>query len=121
MRTQNKLMLVISSFVVVLFGCPNVVTDYFGPYQLDPTDITESGFTVNWKTTRDDISSLNIQIAVDPEFEKIATKIAITDLSQQSLKVDGLDKETDYYIKLKEVLNNGEIYYSNTKVTRTLP
>ena len=79
---------------------------------LNPTDIGENEFTANWSVSRTDISSIEIHVSEENDFDPISQKITVNDITKNTQVINGLRGARVYHYKLGVTLNDGSVEFS---------
>ena len=71
------------------------------------TEITETGFTINWTVNTTDIEKIIIELSKDESMGSDVEIIDVASTDQTSKAIEGLDGATNYYFRINAVLDNG--------------
>lgn len=123
MKTHSFFTVFIILSLVFILGCPDPDPPTPEPaLQLtigEPTEKTETGFMLHWTTNRTDISSLAIEICQKNDFVNLVKQVNVADPTKTSQEVDGLNGATNYFVRIKVVLNDGTNSNSKSKKITT--
>ncbi len=87
---------------------------------LSPTNITETGFQLNWSiSSPTGFQSIAIELAEDKELSRIIKYEEIADITSENYLIDGLKGARAYYYRLVLLDNGTRIAESEIKETET--
>lgn len=121
MKTHKMLALLCTLSLAIFFSCGDKTdtTPDLNITVLDPTDMTESGFTAHWSINKTNITTLRIELAQNNDFAEIVKEISLNDPSQTSQWIDGLHGATKYYLRVIATLDDGTSGTSLNKTVQT--
>ncbi len=76
------------------------------------SDIKETSFKINWTVNSNDINQITIQLALDESFNSIEKEVIVAQINQNSQEVNQLNGATQYNYRIKALLNNGDVIFS---------
>ncbi len=80
---------------------------------LAPTNITETGFQLNWTlNTQDGFQTIAVRISEDEDMEQTSKFLETENIFSQSMQVDGLEGSTIYYYTIS-LIDNGIIIFTS--------
>ena len=111
---------ILCAFLLVLFSCKKEEANTPTSITMgSASDIKESSFKVNWSVNFNDISQLTIQLAFDESFSPIEKEVVVSHINQNNQEVNQLNGATQYNYRIKALLNNGDVIFSQISSVTT--
>lgn len=101
MKTKIIQVLLIPLTTIFLTGCPSSPDPDPEINMLDPTDVTESAFTMHWEVNHATPVDLEVQLCCAPDFAEIIQEASMEDPSLRSFRFEGLKGATKYYCRVR--------------------
>lgn len=108
MKTKGIIyLLMVAVAGLVLTACPPADEDPELSL-LDPTEVTENGFTVQWNILHATPAEVHLELCCAPDFNEIFKEAAIDDPSLTHYRFEGLHGATRYYFRMRVTTSDGD-------------
>jgi hypothetical protein len=109
MKTKGIINLLLVAVAGAVFtGCPPSPDPDPEISLLDPTEVTENGFTVHWTVLHATPVEVHLELCCTPDFNEIFKEAAIDDPAKTHYRFEGLHGATRYYCRIRITTSDGD-------------